>query len=64
MRLSKDHEGLFLVRSVTNNLMKQVNSDVIRYPFMKDLFFVRSVTFELLKQLILGIRRFQFTKDV
>ena len=33
------HEGLFLVRSVTNNLMKLVNSDIIRCQFMKDLFF-------------------------
>ena len=53
----------FFVRSVTNDLMKQVNSDIIRYQFMKD-FFVRSVTNNLIKQVNSDIIRCQFMKDL
>ena len=50
-----------IVRSVTNDLMRQVNSDIITCQFMKT--FVRSVTNDLMKQVNSDIITCQFMKD-
>ena len=52
-----------IVRSVTNDLIMQVNSDIITCQFMKDFLIVRSLTNDLMKQVNSDIIMCQFMKD-